>query len=123
MTRAAALLKDAEDAHAIVTLWRWLARRFGEARFPETELAEGEAARLADLLDRGLASMAAAAAPEKKTRERKSKGKGGAGSAASASAAKKRKAAPAASSSSSEVTFSLSEEGQGARAVVSPGSA
>jgi len=151
VTRAAALLKDAEDAHAIVTLWRWLARRFGEERFPsgEAELAAAEAARLAALLDRGLASMAAAAASpspskkrgkrgavaaavgdeeeeaekkkKKKTSERR--GKGGAGSFASAAAAAaKDEAALAAAPSPSgpEIAFSLSEEGQEARSVVSP---
>jgi len=151
VTRAAALLKDAEDAHAIVTLWRWLARRFGEERFPsgEAELAAAEAARLAALLDRGLASMAAAAASsspskkrgkrgavaaavgdeeeeaekkkKKKTSERR--GKGGAGSSASAAAAAaKDEAALAAAPSPSgpEIAFSLSEEGQEARSVVSP---
>ena len=149
VTRAAALLKDAEDAHAIVTLWRWLARRFGEERFPsgEAELAAAEAARLAALLDRGLASMAAAAASsspskkrgkrgavaaavgdeeeeaEKKKKTSERRGKGGAGSSASAAAAAaKDEAALAAAPSPSgpEIAFSLSEEGQEARSVVSP---
>ena len=143
MTRAATLLKDAEDAHAIVMLWRWLARRFGEERFPaaEAELAEAESARLAALLDRGLESMAAASPPsssstrgrrrerggeeeqdDEKKKARAKKGKKVAGSASAA--ARKRKASSSSSlPSASEITFSLSEQGQWARVVVSPGSA
>ena len=140
-----------ESCGSIASLWRWLARRFGEERFPsgEAELAAAEAARLAALLDRGLASMAAAAAPpspskkrgkrgavaaavgdeeeeaEKKKKKKTSErgGKGGAGSSASAAAAAaKDEAALAAAPSPSgpEIAFSLSEEGQEARSVVSP---
>ena len=149
VTRAATLLKDAEDAHAIVMLWRWLARRFGEERFPaaERELAEAEAARLASLLDRGLASMAAVSSspplPSKRKVKRREKeeeddekkktraGKVGrkvAGSVSSAATRKRRASSSPSSSpppppSASEVTFSLPQQEQGARAVVSPGSA
>ena len=106
-----------------------------------------EAARLASLLDRGLASMAAVSSspplPSKRKVKRREKeeeddekkktraGKVGrkvAGSVSSAATRKRRASSSPSSSpppppSASEVTFSLPQQEQGARAVVSPGSA
>ena len=57
----AAAMKDAEDAHSIVSLYMWLARRFsGEGRFPDLGLAGEEASRIIQLLDAGLEAVGAA---------------------------------------------------------------